>query len=326
MARLRVMGVLCVLGLLAAFVWLQPRLIAAGLLLRMEGGKVGPAWLAGYGAHPVDELPFALPSGAPGVLYTPRGVRGAPGLVLAHGIHEQGAREPRMVAFARALAASGLSVLTPELSALAHYRVTHADARLIAEAARTLARELETEQVGVFGVSFGGGLALRAACEPGLRAAIGRVITLGAHHDAAVVSRFFLGEPAHTPDGRTLALKPHGYGGTVLFASLFGEQHKGPIRASEKERLAQALKAHGAELAAASPAHCPEPPFVPLYMVHGLGDRIIPYSETLWNAHQFASSTDVTVLISPAIGHADYGPPSFWQRAQLVNFMAAALR
>src|SRR5262249_34379370 len=147
--------------------------------------------LVHYGEHAVETQPLTLPSGAPGVLYLPRGSVPAHGLVLAHGIHEDGIREPRLIAFARALAATALAVLTPELVDLAHYRVTHASAVRIAEAARTLAARLGTRQVAVFGVSFGGGLALRAACEPGLRGAIERVITLGAHHDAGVVARFF---------------------------------------------------------------------------------------------------------------------------------------
>lgn len=320
------MGALLFLGVVAGFAWLHPRLVAAGLLLRMEGGKGGPAWLVGYGQHELDERPFQLASGAPGILYVPRDTPSAQGLVLAHGIHEGGILEPRLIAFARAVASSGIAVLTPELSDLAHYRITHAGAEVIAEAARALATQVKAPQVGVFGVSFGGGLALRAACEPALRAAIGRVITLGGHHDAAVVARFFLGEPARGPDGRAAQLKPHGYGTTVLFQSLFGETHKGPLLDAEKARLQRALAQKAAELAAASPAQCPGPPRVPLFMVHGPGDRIIPYTETLWNERQFAPDTRVTVLISPAIVHAEYKSPSLYERWQLVNFMAAALR
>jgi pimeloyl-ACP methyl ester carboxylesterase len=320
------MGALLFLGVVAGFAWLHPRLVAAGLLLRMEGGKGGPTWLIRYGQHGIDERPFQLNSGVPAILYAPRGARRAQGMVLVHGIHERGIREPRMIDFARAVASSGVVVLTPELQDLAQYRVTHAGAEVIAEAAHALAQQVRADQVAVFGVSFGGGLALRAACEPALRAAIGRVITLGAHHDANTVARFFLGEPARGPDGQTARLKPHGYGATVLFQSLFGEAHKGPLRAPEKERLGQALAQKTQELAAASPAQCPGPPHVPLFMVHGLGDRIIPYTETLWNERQFASDTPATVLISPAIVHAEYGPPSLYERWQLVNFMAAALR
>jgi pimeloyl-ACP methyl ester carboxylesterase len=316
---------LLLIGVLAACAWLEPRLVAAGLLLRMEGGQAGPAWLVHYGEHVLDERPFAHASGVQGVLYTPRDVTEAPGLVLAHGIHEDGIRDARLVAFARAVAASGVVVLTPELVDLAHYRVTHAGAELIAEAARALAAHLHRERVGVFGVSFGGGLALRAACEPELRDAIERVITLGAHHDAAFVSRFFLGEAARGPDGKRAQLKPHGYGASVLFQSLFGEKHKGSITLEDKLRVERALTQRARELADASPANCPGAPRVPLYLVHGLGDRIIPYTESLWNAQQFSASTPVTVLISPAIVHAEYAPPTLRERLDLVSFMAAAL-
>jgi pimeloyl-ACP methyl ester carboxylesterase len=316
---------LLLVSVLAACAWLEPRLVAAGLLLRMEGAKAGPAWLAHYGEHVVDERPFRHASGVEGVLYTPRDAAQAPGLVLAHGIHEDGIRDARMVAFARAVASSGVVVLTPVLVDLAHYRVTHAGAERIAESARVLAEHLHTERVSVFGVSFGGGLALRAACEPELRGAIARVITLGAHHDAAFVSRFFLGESALGPDGKRAPLKPHGYGATVLFQSLFAEKHKGAITLQDKMRVERALSEREQELRDASPASCPGSPEVPLYLVHGLGDRIIPYTESLWNAQQFGPRTPVTVLVSPAIVHAEYAPPTLRERLDLVSFMAAAL-
>jgi pimeloyl-ACP methyl ester carboxylesterase len=208
---------------------------------------------------------------------------------------------------------------------LAHFRVTHAGAELIAEAARALARHLNRERVGVFGVSFGGGLALRAACEAELRDAIERVITLGAHHDAAFVSRFFLGEAARGPDGKRAQLTPHSYGATVLFQSLFAAKHKGPITLEDKLRVERALSQREQELRDASPASCLAAPHVPLFLVHGLGDRIIPYTESLWNAQQFGPHTPVTVLISPAIVHAEYAPPTLRERLELVSFMAAAL-
>jgi pimeloyl-ACP methyl ester carboxylesterase len=205
--------------------WLHPRLVAAGLFLRMEQARGVPGWLLHYGERAVDERLFAR-GAIQGILYTPRAGGTAPGLVLAHGIHDEGIHEARLVRLARSIASSGRVVFTPELTNLSHYRITHADAETIAQAARTLAEELGQARVAVFGISFGGGLALRAACEPALGQAIARVIALGAHHDAAQVARFFLGETARAPDGSTATLKPHGYGGTVLFAWLFGEKHR----------------------------------------------------------------------------------------------------
>jgi pimeloyl-ACP methyl ester carboxylesterase len=319
------LGALCLAFVLAARP-VHRRLLAAGLFLRFEGGAGAPGWLVRYGEREVDVSGTRLPSGTDALLYAPRGAapRG-PGMVLAHGIHQDGIHDKRMIGLATALASTGLFVLTPELTDLAHYQLTHKSAETIAEAARALARRLSRERVGVFGISFGGGLALRAACEPGLRGAIEAVVTLGAHHDAARVTRFILGEPALGPAGERAAVTPHPYGAAVLFQSLFGERHRGALRDAERARLKAALGGRANELSRASPAGCPAPPRVPLHLLHGLADGIVPYTESLWNARQFGAATEVDVLISSVVAHAEYGVPSFRERLELVNFMAGLL-
>jgi pimeloyl-ACP methyl ester carboxylesterase len=304
---------------------LHRRLRAAALFLRFEGGAGAPAWLVHYGEHELEVAPFELPSGTRALLYAPRGLARGPGMVLAHGIHADGIHDKRMVGLARALASTGLFVLTPELVELAQYRVTHAGAETIAEAARALARRLSRAQVGVFGISFGGGLALRAACEAELSDAIQLVIGLGAHHDAERVTRFILGEPAVGPGGERAALTPHPYGALVLFQSLFGEKHRGKLREDERARLAAALAGRAQELRRASPSGCPAAPRVPLHLIHGRSDAIVPFTESLWNARQFGAATRVEVLISSVIAHAEYAPPGLRERLELVAFMAGLL-
>jgi hypothetical protein len=61
-----------------------------------------------------------------------------------------------------------------------------------------------------------------------------------------------------------------------------------------------------------------------VFLAHGLGDTVIPYSETQWLARDLPLRAPAEVLISPAIAHAEYAPPSLWQRLQLVEFMAKA--
>jgi pimeloyl-ACP methyl ester carboxylesterase len=313
------------LGLALAFWPVHRRLRAAALFLRFEGGAGAPAWLVHYGEYQVDVAPANLPSGTAALLYAPRGLAGGAGMVLAHGIHEDGIHEQRMVRLARALASTGLFVLTPELVDLAHYRITHAGAETIAEAARALGQRLSRPRVSVFGISFGGGLAVRAACEPRLRDPIDAVIGLGAHHDAQRVTRFILGEPALGPDGERADVTPHPYGAAVLFQSLFGERHRGQLRDDERARLATALAGRAEELRQASPSGCQDPPRVPLHLVHGLADGIVPFTESLWNARQFSASTRVELLISPVLGHAEYSPPTLRERLELVAFMAELL-
>jgi pimeloyl-ACP methyl ester carboxylesterase len=64
---------------------------------------------------------------------------------------------------------------------------------------------------------------------------------------------------------------------------------------------------------------------VPVHLVHGTGDRVVPFTETLWNARRLAGETEVATLISPAIVHAEYAPPSLWDRLALVEFIVDAL-
>lgn len=324
-ARLRrfVIAIVVSVMLVAAGTALHRRLLCAGLFLRLEQ-SAGPAWLLHYRERPVDtrELTFA---GGQGRLYWPRGEGAPPGLVLAHGMHEDGIRDPRMVGFATALAGAGIAVLTPEVTGLAHYQITHDDVVRIAASARALAGLVARPTVTVFGISFGGGLALRAACEPAQRDAIARVVALGAHHDALRVSRFFLGEPALGPGGERADVTPHPYSLRALFLSLFAEARKGALSEVERARAQAGLRAREADLAAASPSGCPEPVRVPVRLVHGTGDRVVPFTESLWNARQLAGQTDVDALISPAIAHAEYAPPSWWDRLALVEFIVGAL-
>lgn len=293
---------------------------AAVVLLRFEGA---PPRLASA----LFERPFSVgPCGprypAPCVRRAPR--TGAPrgGLVLAHGIHEDGEREPRLVRLSEALARAGFLVVTPRLAALAALRVGPDDARTIDGAARALADELGVKAVPVFGISFAGGLALRAACEGS--AAIARVVALGAHHDAARTARFLLGERVLGPGGEEPQVAPHPYGKRVIWRALFGAEPPRPFGELERQRALRAI-ATASALADASPAHCPGPLRVPVLLAHGLGDTIIPYTETLWNRERLAVEAPLHTLLSPAIGHAEYGAPGFLDRLALVGFIARAL-
>lgn len=155
---------------------------------------------------PVEELALA---GVPARRY---GASGPPVLLL-HGVHPDGIAEPRLVRFASLLARAGFVVVTPELGALARVELDPRAPDAVGRAARALARREARTSVGVVGISFGGGLALVAAAEPD--AAIGAVLALGAHHDAARVARSWL-EPIRGPDGATPRAEPERYGPQVL--------------------------------------------------------------------------------------------------------------
>src|SRR6185295_6195862 len=104
-----------------------------------------------------------------GRLYRPESPRRS--IVLTSGVHEAGIEEPRLVGLARALAATGLQVLTPEPVDLMRYRITPAATDTIEDAAQWfLSRSdlVRDGRVGLVGISFSGGLSLVAAGRPSL--------------------------------------------------------------------------------------------------------------------------------------------------------------
>ncbi len=96
---------------------------ASNLLLRWE-------------TRPVEtqEITLSMANGSVRArLYMPLGIAHPPGMVVAHGIHHLGIDEPRLMSFARAAAGNGFAVLTPEIAALADYRVDGASIDTIGE-------------------------------------------------------------------------------------------------------------------------------------------------------------------------------------------------
>ena len=197
---------------------------AVSLLTRFsDPGATGV--LADAERAPVGDTIFALaPSpGSPPArarLYLPVGVVNPPGLVLLHGVHRLGIAEPRLVKFAKTIAAAGVAVLTPELRELADYRIDPASLETIGAAAHALRERLDPSRpVGVMGMSFAGGLALVAAADPRFSPDVAFVVAVGAHHDLARVLRFFATSTIERPDGTHQAMSAHDYGPLVVVYS-----------------------------------------------------------------------------------------------------------
>jgi len=191
---------------------------AASLLERVSDPHA-TGWIANYEVHPVDvhDTTFDFRGRAIAArIYLPRGVGFAPGIVVVHGMHELGIDEPRLVSFARSLAASGFFVMTPLVPGIADYRVQPESADLIGTAARTFAQQLEVPKVGIFAISFSGGLALVAAGDPQYASAIAWVASVGGYYDLAHVLRFFATGEAVRPDGKVDDLQPHEYGPLIV--------------------------------------------------------------------------------------------------------------
>ncbi len=277
-------------------------------------------------------------------LYVPRGAsRGA--IVLIPGVHRLGIDEPRLVRFARAVSASGVVVLTPEIGALVEYRIEGASADEIGQAAHALHERVGTP-VGIMGMSFAGGLALLAASDPRFVPDVAFVVAVGSHDDLARVARFFATDAIARPDGTTLHLAAHPYGAMVLVydhiedflpaGDLAGAKEALRLWLWEdanaaRERLAtlppetqsrlgalfngdiasiapQLLAEIGANesaFRAASPHGRLSGLRAPVFLLHGAGDKVIPSTETLWLARDVPHGLVRDVLVSPALVHVE---------------------
>jgi acetyl esterase/lipase len=189
---------------------------AVSLLLRIADAKDNSAF-AQYGVHAVEQSEvFTFGDDVRARIYRPVGAANAPGMVIVHGVHRLGIEEPRLVAFSRDMAASGIVVLTPELRDLADYRITPASIAPIGEAAQQLKRITGAPSVGVMGLSFAGGLALLAAADPRWSKDISYVVSIGGHDDLTRVTTFFATDEIPRPDGSVAQFAAHEYGALVL--------------------------------------------------------------------------------------------------------------
>lgn len=302
-------------------------------------------------------------------LYFRQGAQPGAAIVVAHGVHYRGIDERRLVPFARALAESGLTVLTPELTELADYRITASGVDVMRESVRYLAARRDhvaAARVGLLGFSFAGGLALVAVEDPKTAALVSSVTSVGGHHDVRRVLRFLIHNEIETPHG-VVHKKAHEYGLVVLvygnlehfvpapdlpamregFKAWLHEDQKSARAAArarttpEAERLWQLLEngqlqtlapeldallhRQDAELAALSAVGHMKQLNVPVYLLHGTHDSVIPSSETD-AANLELDGTEHQALVSPLLEHVEVSKTAaFSDKLALVSFMAKLL-
>lgn len=297
-------------------------------------------------------------------LYIPQAVENPHAILLLHGVHHLGIDDPRMWALARSLASTGVLVMTPELQDLADYRVTARTIDVIGDSAMVLSTKVN-HTVGVIGLSFAGGLSLLAAEKPEYAGKMGYVLAIGSHDDMGRVARFFAANVITKPDGSETPFQAHEYGALVLaYAHLedFFSQEDIPVardilrqwlwelpnaeknvtalsptgktemdhllhhREQIRGVLLQEIELHKDEMDAVSPHGKIASMTVPVYLLHGAGDTIIPASETLWLAKDLPPQEMKADLISPALVHVNMEDKvSIQQQWQLMDFMSQVL-
>ena len=196
----------------------------------------------------------------PGRLYSTAG-RPRRMVLLVPGFHPAGIDEPRLVAFARELAGSGIAVLTPDVPELSRFEIAPAITDRIEAAAvwlSKLASRPETAagdgRIGLLGVSFSGGFSVVAAGRASLQDRVAYVLSIGGHDDLARVLRYLcLGSEARPSrqlrlssgsgdDGeQILARRPDDYGIAVLLLGVADRvvprAQVDPLRAAVRQSL-----------------------------------------------------------------------------------------
>ena len=183
----------------------------------------------------VSEEALTVPSRSgplPAKRYTPAG-RQRRVFLLVPGVHASGVDEPRLIGFARDLAAMGHPVVTVGPPDLAAYTITPRTTDMIEDAAAWLSgqRDLTPDgRVGMMGISFAGGLSIVAAGRPSIRDKVAAVLSLGGHGDLPRTLRYLC--TGSQPDGSLRP--PHDYGVVIILLSVADrvvpEDQVGPLK------------------------------------------------------------------------------------------------
>lgn len=309
----RLILLVLVLGLLASpFAWAHAR--SASFVVRaagMHGWWADP--LAGLQTQAVTTEDTTIDVRAGRIrsrIYRPAQVSRRT-VLLTGGVHAQGIDEPRLVKLARDLAAGGTPVVTAEVPDLLRYRITPnltdtiEDAALWASSQPSLAPD---GKIGLFGISFAGGLSISAAGRPRTRDHIAFVVSFGGHGNLTRVARFLcIGE---LPD-KTYR-KPHDYGVVITLINL-ADQMVPPdqveslraaivtfLSASHLDMYDKPAAAKEFEHARELQKTLPEPSatfmkYVNDRQVKELGAALLPYAE------QFGNTPSLSPELSPGI-------------------------
>ncbi len=255
-----------------------------------------------------------LRGGAVADRYAPRQLRTPAPLVLVHGFTPAGKNDPRARQAARLLARAGFDVTVPSLPGLMRGRLRPDDAEPVVT---TIATTGGSRAVSMIAVSVGAGPALLAAADPRVRHRVAMVVTLGAYASAHELLRFFLtgdyawgelrGHVDHDPEiVRTFV---------AANADLVDEPTRAALEGRDPDRIAAFLAAPPAHLRRLldllSPERVAADVEARLLLIHGRGDRAVPYTESLRLAAARRGPT--TVALVGALRHVESGDGAGWR-------------
>jgi pimeloyl-ACP methyl ester carboxylesterase len=346
----------------ASFGPVRRHVAAATVLAHLSGpaGKAGrPA--PGTSSDLVVEGPRAS---ARARLYLPPG-RAARCLVVGHGVHYLGIEEPRLVRFASELARVGVAVLTPELADLADYRITRRGADVLAESVHALharcgvpvgllgfsfagglallaAEDHWVSRELAYVASVGGyqdltrvlsflltdqvetpdGMVTRKAHEYGIVVLVYENLDWFVPAEDRAVMREAVKAWLHEDRARAWWFASLG---TTLRSEQFFEHLASGDSSAFRATLGTAMEGTSGLNNGLSPRGRLDRIPVPVYLLHGAGDRVIPAEETVWGGRELDGHPHAA-LVSPLIEHVEVsGKPTWRDQWALVDFMSRLL-
>jgi len=266
-------------------------------------------------------------------LYRPRGKGPHPGLVMVHGLVEEGRRDARLIRAGRRLARSGFAVLVPDLPELRRGRLRPEDARHVVEAVKALRRApVAASRVALVGISVGAGPVLFAAADPGIRDEVDLVVTLGGYAEAKALVQHMLTGGADRELVRAFVLRNVDLFAPPTDQGLLAEALTRSFEALEDAGLQRRLTPAGRAVArlltrrtpgevvealetlpeegqtllrTLSPIRVVETLRARLLLIHGRGDPAVPFTESqkLFAAARPHIQARLTLL--RVVGHVD---------------------
>ena len=251
---MRVIRRIALLAVLVSLIFLGPMALGHA---RSAGFVVRAAGMHGWWADPLAGLqsgavtrrtpPSRCGGRVRGRIYRPASATRRT-VLLTGGVHAKGIDEPRLMKLAQDLAAGGSPVVTAEVPDLLRYRISPHLTDTIEDAALWVANQPSLApdgKVGLFGISFAGGLSISAAGRPRVRDRVAFVVSFGGHGNLARVTRFLC--TGIQPDGSYR--KPHDYGIVVTLGNLADKvvppEQVEPLRAAIVTFLHASTSRHG---------------------------------------------------------------------------------
>lgn len=296
--------------------------------------------------HPTEQKDFSI-AGKNGPISVrmifPVDAPNAPIVVLVHGLAPNGNKDGLLNFVAFRMAQIGLRVVMPNIPCEQHRLMRASDMDDIGATIQWSAHS-SGQRVALYGISFGGGMALATAEMPQYANLIKVFFSDAGYNDLERLGHYYIGEKVTAPDGRPYQESPPGSGPSLiafqhldemvpaqdvrvmgrLILSMELDHNGGPAppdvltpaqdklynllrtvgSPSIREKYHQMLAHHHAEWVALSPDRNLSRLRTPVYILHGADDNSIPPEEALWTLNEAPRGEKIRAVITPWLTHA----------------------